>query len=78
MIAVLERIGVDAADDDDRVVIEVEDDGPGFRRRLSSGSSSLFATKPPGKGIGLGLDIIYNIVVNEHRGDIMFSKSGSQ
>ena len=39
---------------------------------------AFFATKPPGKGIGLGLDIIYNIVVNEHRGDIMFSKSGSR
>jgi two-component system NtrC family sensor kinase len=52
------------------IVIEVEDDGPGFtddvKRRMFD---PFFTTKEVGQGTGLGLSICYGIV-KEHDGDI--------
>ena len=31
-----------------------------------------FTTKPAGKGTGLGLSISYDIVVQEHKGELFF------
>ena len=54
-----------------RLVVEIEDDGPGIPEEIQSRVfESFFTTKPPGKGTGLGLDISYNIVVTKHRGDL--------
>jgi signal transduction histidine kinase len=59
------------ARDADRLVVEVEDTGPGIpadvRPRIFE---PFFTTKPVGEGTGLGLDISYRIVVNKHHGDI--------
>jgi signal transduction histidine kinase len=57
--------------EDDEVVVEIEDDGPGIPPAIQKRVfEAFFTTKPPGKGTGLGLDIIYNIVTFKHKGRI--------
>ncbi len=50
-----------------RVVIEVEDNGPGFAN-LNRALDPFYTTKPVGKGTGLGLSVCFGIV-KEHGGD---------
>ena len=54
-----------------KVAIRIYDNGPGMteevRKRLFD---PFFTTKPIGKGTGLGLSISYEIVVNQHRGEL--------
>jgi two-component system, NtrC family, sensor kinase len=57
------RITIRAFDDGERVVLEVEDTGPG----VAPGSEDklfepFFTTKPVGQGTGLGLSISYGII----------------
>lgn len=57
--------------DDDWVVVEIQDNGPGIPDSIKNRIfDAFFTTKPPGKGTGLGLNISYNIVAYKHRGDI--------
>jgi signal transduction histidine kinase len=55
----------------DRVLVEIGDTGPGvpadLRERIFE---PFFTTKPVGEGTGLGLDISWRIVVNRHHGDL--------
>ena len=62
---------VRTARDDDRVLVEITDTGPGIPRDIQSRIfEPFFTTKPVGEGTGLGLDISYRIVVNRHHGDL--------
>ena len=62
---------VRTARDDDRVLVEIADTGPGIPRDIQSRIfEPFFTTKPVGEGTGLGLDISYRIVVNRHHGDL--------
>jgi signal transduction histidine kinase len=52
-------------------VVEISDDGPGIATESQARIfDAFYTTKDPGKGTGLGLHIAYNIIVNQHRGDI--------
>ncbi|MEG3882564.1 ATP-binding protein, partial [Microcoleus sp. herbarium7] len=62
----------------EKVIIRIYDNGPGMtenvRKRLFD---PFFTTKPVGKGTGLGLSISYEIVVNQHGGELKcFSEPG--
>ena len=55
------------------VAVSIADNGPGIPPEVQPRLfEAFFTTKEPGVGTGLGLHISYNIVVNQHRGDIAF------
>jgi two-component system NtrC family sensor kinase len=63
------RIRIEAFLREDRVVMQFDDNGPGFTD-TNRAFDPFFTTKPVGKGTGLGLSICYGIV-KEHGGEIL-------
>lgn len=65
------RLRIETARRDDRAVVAISDDGPGIpddaQERIFD---AFFTTKPPGEGVGLGLDIARRIVSGRHHGEI--------
>ncbi|HZF59904.1 MAG TPA: ATP-binding protein [Rubrobacter sp.] len=65
------RITLRTARENGRVLVEISDNGPGIpddvRARIFE---PFYTTKDVGKGTGLGLDISYRVVVEDHKGDI--------
>jgi signal transduction histidine kinase len=60
-----------AQSEDEHVVVEVEDNGPGIAPEVRDRVfEAFYTTKPPGQGTGLGLDTVYAIVVHQHRGTV--------
>jgi signal transduction histidine kinase len=52
-------------------LVEIADNGPGIPPEIQSRIfEPFFTTKGVGEGSGLGLDIVYRIVVSRHKGDI--------
>jgi signal transduction histidine kinase len=59
------------ARDDDRILVEIGDTGPGIPPDIQQRIfEPFFTTKPVGEGTGLGLDIAWRIVVKKHHGDL--------
>ena len=64
--------------DEDWVVVEIADSGPGIPIETQEKIfDPFFTTKAPGEGTGLGLSISHSIVVEKHEGQIsVCSKPG--
>jgi signal transduction histidine kinase len=71
-------LGLRTSAEDDRVVIEISDTGPGVPEAIQPQIfDPFFTTKPPGEGTGLGLHTSYRIVAR-HGGDLrVTSEPGS-
>jgi signal transduction histidine kinase len=55
----------------DCIIVTIQDNGPGIPPEVKDRIfEAFYTTKEPGKGTGLGLDTVYSIVVNQHRGAI--------
>jgi signal transduction histidine kinase/ligand-binding sensor domain-containing protein len=55
----------------DRIEIRIRDNGPGIPREVRDKIfTPFFTTKPTGEGTGLGLSISYDIIVQQHHGEI--------
>jgi signal transduction histidine kinase len=62
---------VRTARDENRLLVEFADTGPGIPPDIQDRIfQPFFTTKPVGQGTGLGLDISWRIVVNRHHGDL--------
>jgi signal transduction histidine kinase len=58
--------------EDNQVIVEITDNGPGIPTEIQSRIfDPFFTTKEPGKGTGLGLNISHDIVANRHHGQLL-------
>ena len=65
------KISIHTWFDGKHVFCSIADDGPGIPEEIrNTVFNPFFSTKEPGEGIGLGLSICYDVVVNKHRGTI--------
>lgn len=72
-------IRISTTNDENFVYCLIEDDGVGIStENLKNIFNPFFTTKSVGEGTGLGLNISYDIIVNEHHGEIIVeSKVGT-
>jgi signal transduction histidine kinase len=65
------KITVKTYKQDEWLVVEIKDSGPGIPEEIQLKIfDPFFTTKPPGEGTGMGLNISHNIVVQKHKGEI--------
>jgi signal transduction histidine kinase len=61
------------------IIVEISDSGPGIPPEVQGRIfDAFFTTKELGKGTGLGLHITYNIIVNQHHGEIKVESQPGQ
>jgi signal transduction histidine kinase len=72
------EIKIKTYEEDQRVVVEITDNGPGIPEEIRSRIfEPFFTTKAPGHGTGLGLHISHDIIANRHHGQLLVeSKPG--
>ena len=59
----------------DLLLVEVWDDGPGISPEIKDRIfEPFYTTKPPGRGLGLGLDVVMRIVM-KHRGFVQLQSA---
>lgn len=60
--------------ENETILVEIVDNGPGIPPEIQSRIfEPFFTTKGVGKGTGMGLEVVYRIVVSRHQGDIRFT-----
>ncbi|MGC9502795.1 sensor histidine kinase [Baaleninema sp.] len=60
--------------EDEWAIVRIADNGPGIPEPIQQRIfENFFTTKPPGKGTGLGLAIAYQIVTENHGGELTLS-----
>jgi signal transduction histidine kinase len=65
------EIRIKTYQEDDYVVVEMIDNGPGIPEEIQSRIfDPFFTTKAPGQGTGLGLHISHDIIANRHHGQL--------
>jgi signal transduction histidine kinase len=65
------RITIKTYKENQHLVVELKDSGPGIPEDIQSKIfDPFFTTKSVGKGTGLGLNISHNIIVQKHKGEI--------
>lgn len=65
------KLTVSTALESDKVMIRIRDNGNGIPEAIAGKVfTPFFTTKPAGVGTGLGLSISYDIVVQEHQGEL--------
>ena len=65
------RIAIAASADATHVTVRIADNGTGIPEDVVGHVfEAFYTTKPPGSGTGIGLNTVYSIVVNDHRGTI--------
>jgi signal transduction histidine kinase len=65
------RLTIRTAGEEDSVLVEIADEGPGIPPDVQARIfEPFYTTKDVGDGTGLGLDISYRIVVQHHRGSL--------
>jgi signal transduction histidine kinase len=72
------EIRIKTYEEEERVVVEIVDNGPGIPQEIQSRIfEPFFTTKAPGHGTGLGLHISHDIIANRHHGQLTVeSKAG--
>jgi signal transduction histidine kinase len=72
------EIKIRTYEEDQRVIVEIIDNGPGIPEEIQSRIfEPFFTTKAPGHGTGLGLHISHDIIANRHHGQLLVdSKPG--
>lgn len=65
------EIRVKTYQEDQHVIVEIADNGPGIPQDIQSRIfEPFFTTKAPGQGTGLGLHISHDIIANHHHGQL--------
>ncbi|GAA6614762.1 ATP-binding protein [Scytonema sp. NUACC26] len=72
------KIWIRTSCENDFLFVEIADNGAGISQEIQSHIfEPFFTTKGVGQGTGLGLHLVYRIVVGQHQGDIrLFSQPG--
>jgi signal transduction histidine kinase len=72
------EISIKTYEQDQRVIVEISDNGPGIPEEIQPRIfEPFFTTKAPGHGTGLGLHISHDIIANRHHGQLLVeSKPG--
>lgn len=73
------RIIIKTWEEKGHIMVSIKDNGPGIPESIRKKIfDPFFTTKEPGKGTGLGLSISYNIIVENHKGQIIVNTEPGQ